>query len=100
PPPETYTLSLHDALPILETPPLQLGDEAAELPVAVRDLAVVLRDEAVEVQRLLVVAAGVDRGVVGSGVRLVLHVEGRGRRDRVRDRKSTRLNSSHVSISY
>src|SRR5438067_10292249 len=69
---EIYTLSLHDALPIW------------------RDLRVR--------QRLLGVHVSITRRRHFEGERRVLG--GRRRRGRSRDRKSTRLNSSHVSISY
>src|SRR5699024_11670979 len=75
-PPSLYTLSLHDALPISH-PHCRSG-------VLVRG------------------------GPVGAAALLLPHVAGRRRRDRCPDggvpadldRKSTRLNSSHVSISY
>src|SRR5438874_10335170 len=64
---EIYTLSLHDALPILE--PLQIQLRHREfLPSSCRSL----------------------------GRQLTQDASSR----RVRDRKSTRLNSSHVEISY
>src|SRR5690606_41989959 len=86
PPPATYTLSLHDALPISELvvadPEGQLGDLAGpgldldpvELPGA--DL---VDDE-------LGLAGEVGDGAQDLGLD--------------EDRKSTRLNSSHVKISY
>src|SRR5439155_23831784 len=92
PTPQIYTLSLHDALPI--------------------SLAAVDRDPDVERQR----AGDVDRRVGSEsdsdqhGEREVVqhlaatHEQGqRGQEHRQRsdeDRKSTRLNSSHVAISY
>src|SRR3712207_7485823 len=70
---EIYTLSLHDALPICHGP-------AARAVAAGR--------------------AGVARrGVRRPGGRRRPRPDG-GRRDRDRDRKSTRLNSSHANISY
>src|SRR3712207_7252164 len=77
---EIYTLSLHDALPICEQQlPVELvgaADELAGLPVE-------------GVRRGLEVA-GVDVHDVGDRVDQQAH----------RDRKSTRLNSSHANISY
>src|SRR5207249_10548091 len=71
--PETYTLSLHDALPILprvrRQQPERLLDGLLEDPDHLAD------------------SEAVDRFGVGEV-------------DRILDRKSTRLNSSHVSISY
>src|SRR5690625_7133163 len=77
---ETSTLSLHDALPILGQL-VVLGDLAHEarggLPVG-----------------QLLAQEGVEDGAGGvEGLELVLNVQRR-------DRKSTRLNSSHVAISY
>src|SRR5689334_16120212 len=70
PPTEIYTLSLHDALPISE----DNGDQGA--------------------------AHAVRRGAAGHGD--VEHHDGEREcgKDRQEDRKSTRLNSSHSSISY
>src|SRR5690606_41499327 len=72
--PEIYTLSLHDALPILDAPAAQ--------PALRQHLGAVLRPQQV-VERHPHVA--VDDVVVVA---------------RFGDRKSTRLNSSHVKISY
>src|SRR3712207_7931293 len=84
---EIYTLSLHDALPISDRSPVAIGH--------------------------VEVAAGADRGVVLGdlvslrevGVEVVLAREDRPVGDlavqgKPRDRKSTRLNSSHANISY
>src|SRR3712207_8920144 len=69
---EIYTLSLHDALPI------SLGAEQAENLDGVRvGAAEPVRHARVELGRLA-----------------------RGEHQLVRDRKSTRLNSSHANISY
>src|SRR3712207_7718524 len=77
---EIYTLSLHDALPILqEVEPARHGE------------ALWRRRRAV----LGVAAASDERAD------LVAHLPGRRRLDDApRDRKSTRLNSSHANISY
>src|SRR5439155_16217593 len=69
---EIYTLSLHDALPI------------SNLDVAVgHPVAVVLQADVA--------------GLVAAVVRVRRELA---RRDALQDRKSTRLNSSHVAISY
>src|SRR3712207_7795172 len=76
---EIYTLSLHDALPIWQRP------RERTLPVAVNAADPVLR-------------AWQDRS------ELLAHAwpdsPPRTARDLLRDRKSTRLNSSHANISY
>src|SRR5690606_41504227 len=74
PPPEIYTLSLHDALPISTTD----------------DLIARLRAELKE-------AAAAKRPVTAAVAR---HSMGGQSLPRDGDRKSTRLNSSHVKISY
>src|SRR5690606_41398313 len=81
---DIYTLSLHDALPI------SVGDEQA------RDAVVVAHREGVAADGL---AGHGPRDA--RGLREPDHgpVRGERRRDD-RDRKSTRLNSSHVKISY
>ena len=61
---------------------LELTDEAAELTVAERDVAVVLRDHPLAVERLLVVGARVLRGVALRRVRLEHPIERLGRRVR------------------
>src|SRR5207249_10708007 len=96
--PAIYTLSLHDALPIF----VGARDEmlAALLGEGAQDLEVRLHAQ-------LLVGGGLDaevRDEVPLRVRLV--VLGLADRDYpvahggARDRKRTRLNSSHVSISY
>src|SRR5438874_10357336 len=72
PPSQIYTLSLHDALPI-SFPPLEPGSlgRGAPVPQERRDRSA---------PRVRTAARGDDRAP--------------------RDRKSTRLNSSHVEISY
>src|SRR3712207_8469629 len=74
---EIYTLSLHGALPIF------LGDRALALHLG----GMGYRGIAEEV--------GVSKNTVGPLIRAALK-----RRGRDRDRKSTRLNSSHANISY
>src|SRR3712207_8259314 len=80
---EIYTLSLHDALPIS-----QLLPEAEVVPV-VPDL----RDPAV------FEAEHVDTGELHRPARR-LHAGPDAEMRTARDRKSTRLNSSHANISY
>src|SRR3712207_7045173 len=71
---EIYTLSLHDALPICR--PARAGGPQRH--------GLLPRRRAVWLRRI----GGGDRGVLGA------------LRSRRRDRKSTRLNSSHANISY
>src|SRR5207249_10406304 len=83
---DTYTLSLHDALPILAVTVLGLlgqGDRAIDVRHP---------DERDERHHLLMI----DERMVGAG----LAVEDLRPDGDLEDRKSTRLNSSHVSISY
>src|SRR5207248_10881347 len=89
PPPVTYTLSLHDALPILQTFPSRLRPR---------------RQESRRFGELRTVGIGAmpNRAQVAVGPSRCCRVP-RGRRSRpsgARDRKSTRLNSSHRTISY
>src|SRR2546430_17613888 len=72
---EIYTLSLHDALPISRAAALEVPD----------------------VERRIAAPQRVAPGVVREGLRVLLALyEGFSQRDR----KSTRLNSSHSQISY
>src|SRR3712207_7588581 len=75
---EIYTLSLHDALPILEVegPPLH------------------------RVFGLVKVRIDAAAGTADKDEELVVDGVTRAEGDRLRDRKSTRLNSSHANISY
>src|SRR2546421_5842855 len=84
---EIYTLSLHDALPIWM---IEVGHRIRH--VVLRPVARV-RDEIHVAVRHPLVEPHVDRAVVAPPVRRQL-------RDDKRDRKSTRLNSSHDQISY
>src|SRR5437870_7293270 len=68
-PPEIYTLSLHDALPIWVRQPFERLVHAEDLPLALELHGRVVRGELRPASQF-------------------------------RDRKSTRLNSSHVAISY
>src|SRR5205807_3200470 len=98
PPTEIYTLSLHDALPIYHRKPLVaelVGGDAEQVAVA---RPVPAKDD----HRVLHPAhrsGHVDRGRVGVAEPLLGVVL-----ERVAgvlgDRKSTRLNSSHLVISY
>src|SRR3989475_9558260 len=93
PPPEIYTLSLHDALPI---------SAAQLLHVALLDVAAVLAQvdgDAVGACRLGD-ERRLDRGGVVDAARLPQGRLPRPGRGGARDRKSTRLNSSHSPISY
>src|SRR5204863_10199166 len=88
PPPQIYTLSLHDALPILT---LRLADAAL---AQVLHLLERLDPLGNEIQAH--VAPERDEGVDDGGGMAF----GSDRVDEHLDRKSTRLNSSHVEISY
>src|SRR5699024_11510233 len=81
--PEIYTLSLHDALPILEQDDLEdmMVEIAAKLARGSRDA---LSERTEWVLHSIACRAAVKAGDRASP----------------QDRKSTRLNSSHVSISY
>src|SRR5205814_9594009 len=83
-PPRTtiHTLSLHDALPISR----QLAGQGANVVVAAR-----------RVERL---EALVDEITRADGKCFAVAVDVTSRDDVHRDRKSTRLNSSHLGISY
>src|SRR3712207_8083828 len=72
-----YPLSLHNALPIYGHDPRSRGDRA--LPALVAEMGALRRRSA--------------RGAAAAARRTA-------RERRVRDRKSTRLNSSHANISY
>src|SRR5439155_19648858 len=80
PPPVIYTLSLHDALPIFV-----VGDQHADpaMPQPRHDRLNVVHGDRVHAREGLVEQHELGLGDEGP-----------------RDRKSTRLNSSHVAISY
>src|SRR5690348_17555792 len=83
-----YTLSLHDALPIWSH---RKADRAEPL----------LPDDAVQVFEVQERREGLPRDHDGAGaVRAVAAGRHRLRDAAAQDRKSTRLNSSHPSISY
>src|SRR5207249_5713312 len=96
PPTGIYTLSLHDALPISRRRRLLLG--RADLVVAVEggDLVALGEGRIVEDAVDEVIERARERH---HGLADVDELGGPGSDD-VEDRKSTRLNSSHVSISY
>src|SRR5207249_7108721 len=85
-PPDLYTLSLHDALPIL-------GRLRPERPVGRHAAEVGVHRQPPGLHRRLNVGLA-HHGIHRVGAVPVL------RQHDVEDRKSTRLNSSHVSISY
>src|SRR5690606_39584227 len=81
PPPEPYTLSLHDALPIL------VDAEGGSVPPP-PDVHLLAADiEQLRRAKCVVAVAGGQHKIDA------IHAA-------LRDRKSTRLNSSHVKISY
>src|SRR5690349_22456596 len=77
--PEIYTLSLHDALPIFHRDVVDAEADALRHRVG---------HEHRRIAQFLPLAA--ERGAIGDG----------GAEEEREDRKSTRLNSSHVEISY
>src|SRR5205807_7301428 len=91
--PEIYTLSLHDALPISERP----GEGEAQLPgpVASRAPSAPPEDRPWRAEE----EGGKKTGAKGRPA-AVPGERGSARRLSLRDRKSTRLNSSHLVISY
>src|SRR5207302_9263198 len=99
PPPSTYTLSLHDALPIYAVHRVsrrlrrhgqsQLRHRRRRHGTYAHQPRRTATDAA---QRVRVELAEYGAGDVGTGHRDVIN--------RTVDRKSTRLNSSHVKISY
>src|SRR5262245_65608478 len=86
---EIYTLSLHDALPIFEA-----FVQVALLVLAVETMR--LAGAALVDQHDVAVAAHAVERRRGRGV----EIHGRSARAAGQDRKSTRLNSSHLGISY
>src|SRR5205807_6354751 len=94
-PSEIYTLSLHDALPICPVPE-ELGpdepDDLVRIPEAVR--RAVDRHESAAPRHV------VEQGPLGPGVDPIDVGVEQERLVSRQDRKSTRLNSSHLVISY
>src|SRR5207249_10211877 len=97
PPSETCPLSLHDALPILPAAavPAPAATPAPKVAYTIDDAVRLMRSLPVERNADLVVR--VVRTTLES---LNVHVADIIGDAEQRDRKSTRLNSSHVSISY
>src|SRR5690242_21314810 len=89
PPPRIYTLSLHDALPILEV------SRADRIAGKLDDVDALLVTEPANLRYVTGFTGSNGFALVGRDVRRFVtdfrYVE---------DRKSTRLNSSHMSISY
>src|SRR5207249_11874423 len=90
PPPDIYTLSLHDALPIL----INLSLSGAAYSKTMCDAVTY----AISHGSVVVAAAGNDSTSIQEYPAACPGAIGVGATDQ--DRKSTRLNSSHVSISY
>src|SRR5699024_12883652 len=87
--PESYTLSLHDALPILSVLSLELGRLLVKAPTKTKieivdAVTTVLHTNNFEIVRN-------EEEMLVERIKIILIEQ---------DRKSTRLNSSHVSISY
>src|SRR5699024_12234719 len=99
PPPDLYTLSLHDALPIFK------GPEVLESTRRV-DTVVLDKTGTVTTGTMTLDAAIPAPGIEAELLRRAGAVEAASEHPIARaiadgaDRKSTRLNSSHVSISY
>src|SRR5207245_5544338 len=92
-PPPSYTLSLHDALPICVPLPLSLTKQAGNV-VAVRSQPACSQNVSAVLQPLLVLSKHPGKVFVASQPACSQPFV------TVLDRKSTRLNSSHGSISY
>src|SRR5207302_10295179 len=93
-PPDLYTLSLHDALPICRLP--QVGGLASHVGSAQQDhLGAIGSQPDIVAHEPARTEGPLDQRVpAGSDVDAGVILEHRS------DRKSTRLNSSHVKISY
>src|SRR5207253_8928056 len=87
---ELYTLSLHDALPIFLT-----TADTAWLSGSADNQPVIIPLEVAQTGLALLVYAA-----VGAPLDSIVAYERRTEDQLARDRKSTRLNSSHVAISY
>src|SRR5699024_11462362 len=87
-----YTLSLHDALPISCFPPVEYRSRDRQSHNYWHDPSLAQRDNAPPV---LLSAYGSRTHLRAGADKSALHQTAR-----LADRKSTRLNSSHVSISY
>src|SRR5206468_12494846 len=100
PPPATYTLSLHDALPIfdLQRQPLLLIAQLAQLAAQAQDFALkrfTLRPLALEL-----LDGAIDFVLKVRELFQSVYSAHSAPNPGVEDRKSTRLNSSHDQISY
>src|SRR5438876_235999 len=93
---QRYTLSLHDALPISDLDVFVLGSQR---PSGTPDEVVVESDPPRLLEMVRAANSGGDVHLVG-GPRTIETFRALGALDRLGDRKSTRLNSSHPSISY
>src|SRR5690606_41380801 len=94
---EIYTLSLHDALPISRATGARIVNNLDELSASDLGFAKLVEERRVETEKWVFVEEcknpkSVSILVRGGSQRVVDEAE--------RDRKSTRLNSSHVKISY
>src|SRR5690606_41937930 len=87
PPTEIYTLSLHDALPILFSESANKGAQFIQL-CNQSDVPLLFLQN---ISGFMVGKKYEQEGIIKNGAKLI---------NAVRDRKSTRLNSSHVKISY
>src|SRR5205814_8458955 len=95
PTPETYPLSLHDALPIFQRAHRRFAEVALHLPDHEECRAHVLTlEHAQQLRRVW------PRAIVECQRQLARRAAAFPHERRVRDRKSTRLNSSHLGISY
>src|SRR5262245_4375851 len=95
-PTQLYTLSLHDALPICSLE-WEIGRSAGQ------DRPFNREQRPNPLQRLVVTARPdqlVDRRQAVQHLLVLAHCEQRGVMPAIEDRKSTRLNSSHLGISY
>src|SRR5207249_10929479 len=93
--PESAPLPLHDALPICEVAPLEAARRVETRPAS--EHAPAVHGSAHHQHRGGVAMVGADVAVLADRAAELGHRE---HHDVAQDRKSTRLNSSHVSISY
>src|SRR5207302_8537807 len=92
-PPPTYTLSLHDALPICP------GVSASGAPSGSAVFVIRASTTAGLVTPWLMISAATP-ATCGDAIEVPSNADSAYRSKRGEDRKSTRLNSSHVKISY
>src|SRR5690606_39837379 len=86
-----YTLSLHDALPIYRR---------FDLDAPMVDRVIKFHEEAHEFLTEALKTTGENGALVVEGWDVIVTIIGILQKSGIRDRKSTRLNSSHVKISY